>query len=68
MSPARRDRKANLLPPVTALRDVANAVALAVAKQAATEGLTDMPADKVEDAVHRKMWTPRYRPYRKSDV
>jgi malate dehydrogenase (oxaloacetate-decarboxylating) len=43
-------------------------VALAVARQAAAEGLTDMPADKAEDAVHRKMWTPRYRPYRKSGV
>jgi malate dehydrogenase (oxaloacetate-decarboxylating) len=68
MSPARKDPKANLLPPVTALRDVAIAVALAVARQAAAEGLTDMPADEVEAAVHRKMWTPRYRAYRKAGV
>jgi malate dehydrogenase (oxaloacetate-decarboxylating) len=68
MSPAAKDPKANLLPPVTALRDVAIAVALAVAKQAAAEGLTETPAVEVEDAVHRKMWTPRYRPYRKSGV
>jgi malate dehydrogenase (oxaloacetate-decarboxylating) len=66
MSPARSDPKANLLPPVTALRDVAIAVAVAVAKQAAREGLTDVPAEQVEAAVHRKMWTPRYLRYRKA--
>jgi len=27
-----------------------------------------MTAEEVENAVHRKMWTPRYRPYRKSGV
>ena len=67
MSPARSDPDANLLPPVTALRDVAIAVAIAVARQAHAEGLTrDVAADKVEQAVHDAMWTPRYLPYRRS--
>ena len=66
MSPAKRDPDANLLPPVTALREVATAVAIAVGKQAARERLTDIPADAVEAAVHAKMWTPRYRAYRRA--
>jgi len=66
MSPAKRDSDANLLPPVTALREVATAVAIAVGKQAAREGLTGVAADTVEAAVHAKMWTPRYRTYRRA--
>jgi len=66
MSPARSDPNANLLPPVTALRDVAIVVAVAVAKQAHAEGLTrGVNADGVEQAVRGKMWAPRYLPYRR---
>ena len=40
LSPAKTDANANLLPPVTALREVAIAVAIAVGQQALSEGLT----------------------------
>ena len=64
LSPARRDPEANLLPRVTALREVAIAVAIAVGKQACAEGLTSgVSADGVEAAVKAKMWTPRYLTY-----
>jgi malate dehydrogenase (oxaloacetate-decarboxylating) len=64
LSPARHDPTANLLPPVTALRDVATAIAIAVGKQAHAEGLTEgVTADGIEAAVHAKMWSPAYRPY-----
>jgi malate dehydrogenase (oxaloacetate-decarboxylating) len=64
LSPARRDPEANLLPSVTALREVAIAVAIAVGKQAHAEGLTSgVTADTVEAAVHARMWTPRYATY-----
>ncbi|MGH6664603.1 MAG: NAD-dependent malic enzyme [Pseudolabrys sp.] len=67
LSPARKDVGANLLPPVTALREVAAQVAIAVGRQAVSEGLASgVSADDVEDAVRAKMWTPRYRPYRRS--
>ena len=66
LSPAKRDAQANLLPPVTALREVATAVAVAVGRQAAREGLTEMKIDEVEAAVHAKMWTPRYKTYRRA--
>jgi malate dehydrogenase (oxaloacetate-decarboxylating) len=64
LSPARRDPNGNLLPPVTALRDVAVAVAIAVGEQACKEGLAHVT--KIEDAVRDKMWTPRYLTYCKT--
>ena len=55
LSPAKRDAGANLLPPVTALREVAVAVAIAVGKQALSEGLTPMfPPATIEAAVRRQ--------------
>jgi malate dehydrogenase (oxaloacetate-decarboxylating) len=65
-SPSRRDRKANLLPPVTALREVSRRVAIAVASQAQIEGLAAQTgADELAARVDAKMWTPVYRPYRR---
>ena len=67
LSPAITDATANLLPPVTALQETAIAVAIAVGQQAVSEGLTSgVTAADVEDAVRAKMWTPRYRPYRRA--
>ena len=67
MSPAKNDPKANLLPPVTALREVAIAVAIAVAKQAHAEGLTmNVSQGRIEETVRGRMWSPRYRPYRRA--
>jgi malate dehydrogenase (oxaloacetate-decarboxylating) len=66
-SPARDNPKHNLLPPVTALRDVAMTVALAVALQAHKEGLAkDVPIDQIEALIEAKMWTPTYLPYRRA--
>ena len=66
MSPARDDRHANLLPPVTALRDVAVAVARAVAQQARREGLTEVSENAIDPLIHAKMWEPNYLPYRRA--
>jgi len=66
LSPARNDANGNLLPPVTALRDVSIAVARATALQARKEGLTDMAADQIDAAIHAKMWSPKYLPYRRT--
>jgi len=64
LSPARTNPDANLLPPVTALREVAVAVAVAVGQKALAEGLTSVVTpETIEDAVQAKMWTPRYHPY-----
>jgi malate dehydrogenase (oxaloacetate-decarboxylating) len=66
MSPARNDPGGNLLPPVTALPEVSLAVARATALQARKEGLTDFAEDKIEAAIHAKMWSPKYLPYRRT--
>ncbi|MEW6453491.1 MAG: NAD-dependent malic enzyme [Pseudomonadota bacterium] len=66
LSPARNDPARNLLPPVTALREVSIAVAIAVARQAHKEGLTEgLSVDEIEGAIHAKMWTPQYLPYQR---
>jgi malate dehydrogenase (oxaloacetate-decarboxylating) len=60
-SPAASDPNANLLPPVTALREVAFRVARATAMQAHREGLTTgIETDEIEAAIRAKMWLPRY--------
>jgi malate dehydrogenase (oxaloacetate-decarboxylating) len=66
-SPSKRDRNANLLPPVTQLREVSKRLAMAVALQAQAEGLAEKTGqDELESRVRAKMWTPTYRPYRRS--
>ncbi|WP_336490713.1 NAD-dependent malic enzyme [Methylobacterium nigriterrae] len=66
VSPARLNPEANLLPPVSELRDVSLRVAQAVALQARKEGLTEpMDAGDIYQAIRSKMWTPVYRPYRR---
>ena len=63
-SPAKRDPSANLLPPLTALRSLSFEVAVAVARQAVSEGLTGaMSGDAVIAAVKAKMWEPVYADY-----
>jgi malate dehydrogenase (oxaloacetate-decarboxylating) len=65
-SPARSNASRNLLPPVTALRDVAVSVALAVALQAHKEGLTSgLSTDQIEGLIRGKVWTPHYVPYKR---
>jgi malate dehydrogenase (oxaloacetate-decarboxylating) len=64
LSPSRTNAKANLLPPVTNLREVSYHVALAVALEAQKDGLAER-SDKGELAslIRTKMWTPVYRAY-----
>ena len=64
-SPSRRDPKANLLPPVTQLREVSYEVALAVAQHAQAEGLAEPTGDELASLVRARMWTPVYRSYRR---
>ena len=66
VSPSRLDHKANLLPPVTQLRDVSLQVAIAVARQAQLEGLAEKSGvSELYARVRAKMWAPVYRPYRR---
>jgi malate dehydrogenase (oxaloacetate-decarboxylating) len=66
LSPARLNPNANLLPPVSELRDVSLRLAQMVAMQTREEGLTEpMDAGDMYRKVRGKMWTPVYRPYRR---
>jgi malate dehydrogenase (oxaloacetate-decarboxylating) len=67
ISPAARDTRAPLLPPVAQLREVAFSVAKAVAREARAERQCEPFEDKELDGlIARKMWEPVYRPYRRS--
>jgi malate dehydrogenase (oxaloacetate-decarboxylating) len=64
ISPAARDARAPLLPPVAQLREVAFAVAKAVARQARAEGQCEpFDDEELDGLIARKMWSPVYRPY-----
>jgi malate dehydrogenase (oxaloacetate-decarboxylating) len=67
ISPAARDTRAPLLPPVAQLREVAFSVAKAVAREARGERQCEPFEDEELDGlIARKMWEPVYRPYRRS--
>jgi malate dehydrogenase (oxaloacetate-decarboxylating) len=51
---------APVLPPVTSLREVSATVAVAVARTAHAEGLSDVPPDGLADRVREAMWMPVY--------
>ncbi|MTJ81879.1 MAG: NAD-dependent malic enzyme [Telmatospirillum sp.] len=66
MSPARLDPGAPLLPPVGRLRDVAFPIALAVARKARAEGLTeDLSDEEIAALIRGRMWEPHYHAYRR---
>ena len=61
LSPAKKDPRANLLPPLAEIRKVSLAVALSVARQAQSEGLAQPGLDQdLTDAVTSLMWEPVY--------
>ncbi|MDP1602262.1 MAG: NAD-dependent malic enzyme [Legionella sp.] len=65
-SPAQHDVNANLLPPLTQVRDVSYKVAFAVAKEAVSAKLADYQSDAdIEKSLKAHIWTPEYRPYRR---
>jgi malate dehydrogenase (oxaloacetate-decarboxylating) len=65
-SPAKNNPKANLLPPLTQIRDVSFQVAFAVAKEAVATGLADPCSDtELTEKIKNYMWTPSYLPYKR---
>jgi malate dehydrogenase (oxaloacetate-decarboxylating) len=66
-SPAKKDKSANLLPPLTDLRLISLAVAKAVGKQALLEGLAGISEVEFEKELASNIWEPLYKSYRLSD-
>ena len=65
-SPAKKDAKANLLPPLSEIRRVSYEVAFATAKAAMAESLCPRMSDtELSACIKARMWTPHYPPYRK---
>lgn len=62
-SPIRTDEHAALLPSIQKSQTLSREIAIAVAKQAIKEGLSDVDGAKVEDLVEEMHWTPEYLPY-----
>lgn len=65
-SPAKKNPKANLLPPITEIRNVSYKIALAVAEEAIRSNLAE-PIHEHDLSSHIKdlMWEPKYLPYKK---
>ncbi len=65
-SPAKHDKRANLLPPLSKIREISFQVAVATAKEAIHLGLADpCSSDEIEKKIRKAMWTPGYIPYHK---
>lgn len=64
MSPTAKDKTASLLPPVDQLREVAIAVAKAVARQAQDDGVAERcDAAAIDERIAAIVWEPTYLPY-----
>lgn len=59
-APALHDPGAALYPPLEQVREISFKVALAVAREAASSGLTEVELDKLEQTIRDKMWSPHY--------
>ncbi|MFN3413973.1 MAG: NAD-dependent malic enzyme [Thermoanaerobaculum sp.] len=65
MVSAQEQERGLLLPPLSSVRQVALAVAVAVAKKARDQGLGRLLADEeIEEVVSQAQWEPRFVPYR----
>jgi len=68
LSPALSDPKGKLLPPVDQLREVAVAVACAVARKAQLDGVAAITDEAgLKERVTAYMWQPSYRRYTRAD-
>lgn len=65
LSPAKAAKEAPLLPPLNAMPKVSRYIAVAVAKQARAEGLTEALSDaQIESLIDTKIWRPKYKAYK----
>jgi len=64
LSPAKTQAGAPLLPPLDEMLKVSRTIAVAVAKQARAEGLTEAFTDaQIESMIDHKIWKPEYKHY-----
>ena len=63
LSPVEKDRNGSLLPPMAESRKISRVIAAAVAREAIAEGLSDLKAEDVDDAIAANVWEPKYVAY-----
>lgn len=63
LSPVEKDRRANLLPPISQSRALSRVIAEAVARQAIAEGLSGLKESDIPAAVAANIWEPKYPRY-----
>ncbi|TDJ15108.1 MAG: NAD-dependent malic enzyme, partial [Gammaproteobacteria bacterium] len=62
-SPASQDREAPLLAPLSQVREISRAIALAVASQAQSEGLAEKTTpEELRKRIEATFWKPAYHP------
>ena len=66
-SPAQTDLTAPLLPSINDSEISAKHIAIAVAKQAVEEGLSDVDLSNIEQVIDELYWKPKYLPYRREE-
>lgn len=65
LSPAKTEKDALLLPPLNEMLTVSRYIAVAVAKQARADGLTEAFSDaQIESMIDAKIWRPEYKAYK----
>ena len=67
LSPTRKDKQGRLLPPLSSIRSVSQAVARAVGQEAIREGLAEVDEPGLEKELAANFWEPRYETYERSN-
>ena len=65
LSPTVQDANGALLPPLESLRAVSMSVAVAVGRQAESEGLAEVRGEAFIEALQANVWEPVYLPYKR---
>jgi malate dehydrogenase (oxaloacetate-decarboxylating) len=65
LSPTVQDANGALLPPLESLRAVSMSVAVAVGRQAESEGLAEVKGEAFIEALQANVWEPVYLPYKR---
>jgi malate dehydrogenase (oxaloacetate-decarboxylating) len=68
LSPTRKDKEGGLLPPLSSIRSVSQAVARAVGQQAIREGLAEVDEPGLEKELAANFWEPLYETYELSKL
>jgi malate dehydrogenase (oxaloacetate-decarboxylating) len=67
LSPTRKEKQGGLLPPLSSIRSVSQAVARAVGQQAIREGLAEVDEPGLEKELAANFWEPLYETYEHSN-